>query len=289
MKKTAIMLGLVLVFAVPIGGALASGRTGHSSPGDAVSSSPTENGPTIVPAGFSLCPAIAETVEVRGRGIDYLRTREFAEAVSAVANGATGYAPTTAPPEGWKDAAADWNTSVALDGKPWIAVVSEGDDPGVQRAFLVSPNGIPMEPIMFGMDRSCDPRLLYRASIEYRFRTGQENLPLLHPQVVRQAVSEIGITVMAKLDMAARSAKRADDIAARILEAEKAGAGECQPQELSRAKAELAIARNYGITELDFDPGMTEMALARAETRSGNLLAERRYAAASHRLGCNTE
>lgn len=209
--------------------------------------------------------------------------------MSAVANGTTGYAPTKVPGEWWKDAAADWKTSVAMEGKPWIAVVTEGDGPGVQRAFLVSPNGIPMEPIMFGMDRSCDPRMLYRASIEYRFRMGQEDLPLLYPHVVRQAVSEVGITVMAKLDMAGRSAKRADDIAARILVAEKAGAGECQPQELSRAKAELAVARNYGITELDFDPGVTEMALARAETRSGNLLAERLYAAASHRLGCITE
>lgn len=274
MKKIAIMLGLVLVVAVPVGGALASGGT--------------ENGPAIGPAGFSLCPAIAETAQVRNKGIDYLRTREFAEAVSAVANGTTGYAPTKAPGEWWKDAAADWKTSVAIDGKPWIAVASEGDDPGVQRAFLVSPNGIPMEPIWFGMDRSCDPRMLFRASIEYRFRIGQEDLPLLYPHVVRQAVYEIGETVMVKLDMAARSAKRADEIATLIREAEEAGAGECQPQELSRAKAELAVARNYGITELDFDSGMTETMLSRAETVSGNLLTARRYAA-NHGIRCITE
>ncbi len=288
MKKTAIMLDLVLVLAVPIGGALASGGIGQAGPGDAVPYSSTGIRPTIGPAGFSLCPAIAETATVRDNGIGYLRTREFAEAVSAVANGTTSYAPTKVPAEWWKDAATDWKTSVAMEGKPWIAVVSEGDGPGIQRAFLVSPNGIPMDPTGFGMDRSCDPRMLYRASIEYRLRVGQEDLPLLYPHVVRQAVSEVGITVMAKLDMAGRSAKRADDIAARILEAEKAGAGECQPMDLSRAKAELAVARNNGIAELDIDPGVTEIALARAEIRSGNLPAERRYAA-SHGFRCLKE
>lgn len=286
MKKTGIMLGLVLVLAVPVGGALASGELGHAGPGDVVSFSSMQVGPAIRPTGFSLCPSIAETAMVKDRTIDYVRTREFAEAVSAVANGTSRFAPTTIPGE-WKVAAADWMTSVAAGGKPRIAVVSGGGGPGGQRAVLVSPAGIPMEPILLGMDRSCDPQLLFRASIEYRTRIGQEDLPLLYPHVVRQAASGIGKTVTAKLDMAARNAKRLEDTALRIQQAEQMGAGECQPRELARAKAELAVARN-GITELDFDPGVSETVLARADALSGNLLAARRYAA-SHGLRCVSE
>jgi hypothetical protein len=82
------------------------------------------------------------------------------------------------------------------------------------------------------------------------------------------------------MDMAARSAKRADDIAARIAQAEKAGAGECQPQDLVRAKAELAVAVN-GITELEFDAGVTEAVLARAERASADLSMAGRVASVS--------
>jgi len=286
MNKSWITLGLVVVLAVPVGGVLASGGSGYAGPGDAVSFSSTEIGPAIRPAEFSLCPSIAETAQVRDKEIDYVRTREFAEAVSAVANGTSRFAPTTIPAE-WKVAAADWKTSVAAGGKPRIAVVSEGSGPGGHRAVLVSPAGIPMGPIGLGMDRSCDPQLLFRASIEYRARIGQEDLPLLYPHVVRQAASGIGKTVTAKLDMAERNAKRLEDTALRILQAEQMGAGECQPQELARAKAELAVARN-GITEFDFAPGVTEAVLARADDLSGNLLTARRYAA-SHGIRCVSE
>lgn len=281
MKKTAITLGLVLLVAFPAGSALAlSGGDRSGSIGDGVSPVMTGQRFGTRMEGFNLCPSIAETAQVKGRAIDYVRTREFAEAVSAVANGTSRFAPTTLPGE-WKVAAADWKTSVAATGKPRIAVVSEAD---AQRAVLVSPTGVPMG---FGMDRSCDPQLLFRASIEYRTRVGQEDLPLLYPHVVRQAASGIGETVTAKLDVAARNAKRLEDTALRIRQAERMGAGECQPQELARAKAELAVARD-GIAEIDFNPGVTEMVLARADALSGNLLTARRYAA-SRGIRCVSE
>ena len=287
MKNKGIMLGLVLVLAVPAGGALASGGIGFAGPGDAVSFSSMGIGPAIQATGFSLCPTIAETAQVRNKGIDYIRTREFAEAVSAVANGTSSFAPMRVPAE-WKEAAILWGSNVTSNGKPRIAVMSAEAGPGRHRIVLLSPSGALIDPTRMGLDeRSCNSDLLFRASLEYRSRQGQEEAPLLYPHLVRKAASGIGKTVTVKMDMAARSAKRADEISFRILQAEKAGAGECQPQELARAKAELAVALG-GITELDFDPGVTEVVLARAESLSGNLLAPRMYAA-SHEIGCTTE
>ncbi|OYV97084.1 MAG: hypothetical protein B7Z62_06920 [Deltaproteobacteria bacterium 37-65-8] len=212
------------MLSVPIGAAPASGGIGHAGPGDAVSFSSTKIGPTTRPAGFSLCPAIAETAQVRNKGIDYMRTREFAEAVSAVANGTSGFAPTKVPAE-WRGAANLWEEAV-ISG------------PGMHRVVLLSPSGAPIDPTRVGLEeRSCNPDLLFRASLEYRFRQGQTDAPLLYPHLVRKAASGIERRIMAKMDSAARSANRVDEIADRILEAEKAGAGECQPRELARAKA----------------------------------------------------
>lgn len=288
MKKTGIMFGLALVLAVPAGGALAASvGIGHAGHADAVSFSPTGNGPAIQPAGFSLCPAIAETAQVRNKGIDYVRTREFAEAVSAVANGTSSFAPERVPAE-WKGAAILWGETVASSGKPRIAVMPGEAGSGKSHVVLLSPGGTPIDPARVGLEeRSCNSGLLFRASLEYRFRQGREDAPLLYPDLVRKAASGIERRITDKMDSAERNAKRADDISARIIEAEEAGAGECRPQMVARAKAELAVAR-VGITDLDFDPAVTEAVLARAEPLSGNLLAERRYAA-SRGIRCVTE
>jgi len=277
MKKTGRILGLVLVLAVPVGGALASGGIVHSSRGDAVPFSSTGNGPAIQPAGFSLCPTIAETAQVRNKGIDYVRTREFAEAVSAVANGTSSFAPMRLPAE-WKGAANLWGANVASNGTPRIAVMPGEAGPGRYRVVLLSPSGAPIDPTRVGLEeRSCNSDLLFRASLEYRFRQGQEDAPLLYPHLVRKAASGIEKRIMAKMDSAERSAKRADDVVARILQAEKAGVGECQPQELARAKAELAVALGV-ISDLDIDAGVTETVLARAERASADLLTGGRFA-----------
>ncbi len=287
MKKTGITLGLVLIFAFPVGGALASGGAGRTAPGDAVSFSSTEIGLAIQPAGFSLCPGIADAAQVRNKGIDYVRTREFAEAIRAVANGTSRFAPSKVPAD-WRGAANLWGESIATNGKPRIAVIPSDAGQGNPRVALLSPSGAPIDPTRFGLEgQSCNPDLLFRASLEYRFRQGQGDAPLLYPHLVRQAASGIEKRIMAKMDTAARSAKRTDDIAARILEAEKTGAAECQPRELARVKAELEVAR-AGITDLEFDPGVTEAVLARAEPLSGNLLASRRFAA-SHGIRCVSE
>lgn len=280
MKKRGIMLGLALVLAVPAGGALASGGINDVRHGGAVSFSSTVNGPAIQSAGFSLCPTIAETALVRGKGIDYLRTREFAEAVSAVANGTSTFAPMKVPTE-WKGAANLWGSSVISNEKPRIVVMPGDAGPGRRRVALISPSGALIDPTRVGLDeRSCNSDLMFRASLEYRFRQGQEDAPLLYPHLVRKAASGIGERVMAKMDSAARSAKRADDIAARILEARKAGVEACQQQDFAWAKAELAVA-HFVITDFDSDPDATEAVLARAEPLAGSLLAAPRYAASN--------
>lgn len=285
MKKTGIMLGLAWVLAVPVGGALASGGIGHASPGDDVSFSSTGIGAAIQSAGFSLCPGIAETAQVRNKGIDYIRTREFTEAVRAVANGTSSFAPMRVPAE-WKGAADLWGSSVTSNGMPRIAVMQGEAGPGDHRVVLLSPSGAPLDPTRVGLEeRSCNSDLLFRASLEYRFRQGQEDAPLLYPHLVRKAASGIEKRIVAKMDAAARSAKRADEIAARIRQAEKTGAGECQPRELARAKAELAVAVG-GISELEFDPGVTEAVLARAERASADLSTTGRYASVSRGYYC---
>ena len=227
---------------------------------------------------FSFCPVIADAEQVRTRGIGYIRTREFAEAVNAVANGTSGYGPRNTPEE-WKGAANLWGSSVASSGKPKIVVMPGEAAPGKRQVVLLSPSGTPIDPARIGLEeRSCNSELLFRASLEYRARRGQGNTPLLYPHLVRDAAAGIGKIVTAKLELAGRSAARLEDAAKRISQAERMGAGECQPRELARAKADLAVA-SRGITELDFDPSMTETVLVRAETLSGNLLSERRYAA----------
>jgi hypothetical protein len=285
MEKTGIILGLVLVLAVPVAGALASGGTGFASHSDAVSFSSTGNGPAIQPAGFSLCPTIAETAQVRNKGIDYVRTREFAEAVSAVANGTSSFAPIRVPAE-WKGAATLWGSSVTSNGTPRIAVMQGEAGPGRHQVVLLSPSGVPIDPTRIGLEeRSCNSDLLFRASLEYRFRKGQEDAPLLYPHLVRKAASGIEKKIMAKMDSATRSAKRADDIAARILQAEKAGAGECQPQELARAKAELAVALG-GISDINIDAGVTDTVLARAERATADLMSAGGRFASINRIYC---
>lgn len=280
MKNKGILFGLVMLLAIPSGGALASGGNGRASQDDAATYSLKGSAMPTRPAGFSMCPAIAETAQVRSKGVDYVRSRQFAEAVTAVANGTSTFAPVRIPAE-WKAAADLWRSSVASNGMPRIAVMAGLAGPGRYQAVLLSPSGAPLDPKRVGLEEtSCNSDLLFRASLEYRFRKGLEDAPLLYPHLVRKAASGIENRIMAKMDAAARSAKRADDISARIAQAEKAGAGECQPQELARAKAELAVAVG-GIAELDIDPGMTEAVLARAERSSADLLTAGRVASVS--------
>jgi len=280
MKNKGIVLGLVLVLAGSAGSALALGGNGRSSQEDAVSYSLKGNDMTTQPVGFTMCPSIAETAQVRNKGVDYVRTREFAEAVTAVANGTSSFAPVRLPAE-WKAAANLWRSSVASNGTPRIAIMSGQAGPGKYQAVLLSPSGAPMDPKRVGLEEgSCNSDLLFRASLEYRFRKGQEEAPLLYPHLVRKAASGIEKKIVAKMEAAARSAKRADDIAVRIAQAEKAGAADCQPQELARAKAELAVAVG-GIAELDVDPGVTEAVLAKAESASADLLMAGRVASIS--------
>lgn len=197
-----------------------------------------------------------------------------------MANGTSSFAPVRVPAE-WKGAANLWVASVASNGMPRIAVMQGETGLGKHRVVLLSPSGAPLDPTKVGLEeRSCNSDLLFRASLEYRFRKGQEDAPLLYPHLVRKAASGIEKNIMAKMDSAARSAKRADDISTRIAQAEKAGAAECQPQELARAKEELAVALG-GISTLNVDAGVTETVLARAERASSDLLSGGRFASMS--------
>lgn len=288
MRKSVVILGMLLTLVFAVGGAFASsGIVLASNDDSAYSTTYAGNAAAIRPTGYGFCPSIAETMQVRNNGIDYVRTREFAEAVSAVANGTSEFAPMRVPEE-WKGAAKFWRETFTVNGKPRIAVAPGEAGPGGTRVVLLSPNGSPIDPKRLGLEaRTCNPELLFRASMEYRLRKGQEDAPLLYPHLVRNAASGIEKYYVAKMDTAVRIAKRADDVAGRIVRAEKAGAAKCLPQELARAKAELTMARAV-ITNVDFDPGPTEAVLAKAESLSEALKSPGSYAAL-HGIRCIPE
>lgn len=182
MKMRWVMAGLILVLALP------SETVSASAPGDRADSagnavSPAyeaidAGAPPVRSQGFSLCPGIADTAQVLDKGIDYPRSPEFTEAMVAVADGSSPYAPAKLPPE-WRRAAESWRMNVAGGGKPRISIASGEEGSHDLRAVLVSPAGVPVEPGRIGLEeQSCNSSLLFRASIEYRARVGREDAPL---------------------------------------------------------------------------------------------------------------
>jgi hypothetical protein len=204
------------------------------------------------------CPELAYTESFKARGLGYVYTTEFAEAVHAVANGKSTYSPQEIPP-GWRAAAAEWRAYLAAH----------------PAAVPGSPAGPAADPYL-GKD-ACSPALLYLASLEYRSRAGHQGVTPVFPRIVRTAVGDLGAQAAAKSRMAATYAKRSALIGAKIADAERMGAMECSPSELVRAKAELDRARHdaagirSGIRE-------TDASFARAEQIADALLANRQFA-----------
>jgi len=204
------------------------------------------------------CPDLAYTEPFKAKGLGYVGTREFAEAVHAVASGNSRYSPREIPP-GWQAASAHWRRYLAAH--PYGAV-----EPAHPRAFMTWVDAKPF----FGKE-ACTPALLYLASLEYRSMPGHQGVTPAFPRLVRAAAFDLGIQVVDKSRMAGIYAKRIAVMGVKIAEAERMGAEESAPRELARAKYELDRARmdatgvRSGIQE-------TEASFARAEHTADTLL-----------------
>lgn len=192
------------------------------------------------------CPDLAYTEIFQSKGLGYVHSREFAEAVRAVAVGASKYSPEEIPAF-WRD-----------DAENWIGPGSE------------------MLPFHKGED-ACNPALLYLASMEYRARPGHEGVTPVFPLNVRAATREA--RVVAEWKKAGPFAERAAAVEFKIAVAERMGAGDCTRVELESAKLLLDRARNVAAASRN-NRNNTEGAewLDRAERNADSLLANRQFA-----------
>lgn len=178
---------------------------------------------------------------------ELLRSREFADSMDAVASGSSRYSPGFVPPE-WRPAASAWREQVAAR-----AIV-----PPAAMTAVESGEGI------------CDASLIFRAFLDYRAKTGRSDLKPVYPYQARKASADLA-------ERFERVAQRARRIESSILEAERMGARECSPSELSIAWAELEVAGRQS-AENGYDIGKTEAAFGNAERAAANLLVKRQVA-----------
>jgi hypothetical protein len=235
-----------------------------------------------------LCPDIAITPPFRSAGLDYVHSVEFAESVYAVASGTSRYSPEVLPAE-WMATAYSWWTHVAVKEIATIKIFSATETlrstgkagptiAGLHEIRLMSPTGRGIDLEQAGLTgESCHPSLLFRASLEYRWRTGNPDAKLLYPHKVRMATRSLEDSIRAKMQVAKRFAERADRITDMISMAEQKGAATCQPRELALAKSELARARHL-VTDIHHDIQETESSFAKAEVSAGSILSMQRFA-----------
>lgn len=211
------------------------------------------------------CPDIAFTGLLREKGLSYLHSPEFADAVSAVAEGASSFSPPEIP-AGWPAAASAWRLHI-------LAHEWAGHREGPAPPYDLRPE---WEDLPADGER-CHPYLLYLASREYRSKPGQGDAQVAFPYFVPPAVEELG-------DRIRLFAYRVEEISSRIEKAEALDAGRCAPGKLTLAKEALEAARDIAWTT-HFDAGATEPLLARSAIAADDLLTERRYAQ-RHGIAC---
>lgn len=214
------------------------------------------------------CPDLAYTESFKARGLGYVYSTEFADAVHAVASGNSRYSPREIPGE-WQAAAADWQAYLAAHPHGAAAPAN----PTASMDFPAKLDGVP-----FLGKEACSPALLYLSSLEYRSRPGHHGVTLVFPRLVRAAAFDLGTQVVAKSRMAEIYAKRTAVIGAKIAEADRIGAGECSPSELAHAKSELDRARRDAAEVVRTGIQETERSFARAEKIADTLLTHRQFA-----------
>lgn len=213
-------------------------------------------GDGTVYSGSFICPDLAYTELFRAKGLEYVHTMAFAEAMLAVAGGRSKFAPPPVPQE-WQAAAANWTVHLAAH------------EAGLAPQGLM---GI-LWPRFSSEENSCHPQLLYKASLEYRAQPGNEGAAVVFPYYPEMAAHDLE-------EMIVPLSGRLDRVSSKIAMAEQVGATECVPGKVAHAKELLETARR-ATAGYHYDAIVIEPFFARAETAAEELIEERRMAAAS--------
>lgn len=198
-----------------------------------------------------LCPDLGRTDLFRSKGLDYVHSPAFAEAVAAVALGASPFAPPPVPPE-WNSVAGQWFLHLAAhEAEP----SSAQPHPFHWKSFSAE-------------EEPCDPVLLHKASLEYRARHG--NAGVVYPYFVTMGAVELEERV-------GRLADLSDRVASKIGMAERMGALQCSPGDVARSEKALASARRVAAAQ-HFDPDFAERPFLAADRLADDLVESRRFA-----------
>lgn len=238
--RTAALAVLLLITSTEV--ALASGGANRATTGG-----------TPVPQRYNLCPDLASTETFRSNGLEFVHSLEFAEALASVAGGNSRYSPRTVP-EGWRAASSMWFLHVT----PHASEPPENAAPQPHRERFSA------------IEDACDPQLLYRASLQYRERAGNEKAGVVSPDHVSTAIRELG-EAFSHLDTLYK------EVAAKIVIAERMGASECSPSAVARAKAELAVAQRAA-TGNHYDPAAAFRSFRAADQAADDLIESRKFA-----------
>jgi hypothetical protein len=241
-------------------------------------SSGSEKGRSLRPFG---CPDIAYTDLFRSKNLEYIHSQEFVDALYAVAKGDSHFSPYGPPPE-WMDTAYHWGMHVLAHRMESFVPPAPGaldfpDGKRPERASLSSENGVfsRMRSVLawerFRIEEeSCSPFLVYRASLEYRSRPGNEEAGSVFPYYVRIGMGDLG-------EWIERFTVRAYRIEKKIARAERMGAIQCSPTALANARSELARARRQ-VDGSDYDIVEIEGAFDKADKAVTDLIRNRQLA-----------
>jgi hypothetical protein len=213
-------------------------------------------GDGTVYSGSFICPDLAQTELFRAKGLEYVHTMAFAEAMLAVAGGRSKFAPSPVPQE-WQAAAANWTVHLATH------------EAGLAPQWLMGT----IWPRFSSEENSCDPQLLYKASLEYRAQPGNGGAAVVFPYYPKIAAYDLE-------EMIVPFSGRVDRVSSKIATAEQVGSRDCVPEKVARAKELLETARR-ATAEYHYDGLVIESFFARAENAAEELMEERRMAAAS--------
>ena len=210
---------------------------------------------TSPPLQTFVCPDLARTELFRSKGLEYVHTLEFAEAVATVARGNSPFAPKPVPAE-WGTVAAQWYLHLAAHD----AERSAGHLTPVQwKRFSAD-------------EEPCDPVLLHKASLEYRATHGNAKAGVVYPYYAPMGAAELQETIGRLDDLS-------EHVASKIELAERMGASQCSPRDVARAVEALGNAQRIAAAH-HFDPDYAERPFLVAERLADDLLESRRTATA---------
>jgi len=236
---------IVIASLLAVSGGMPAAATAGSAEGDGT-----------VYSGSFICPDLAHTELFRAKGLEYVHTMAFAEAMLAVAGGRSKFAPTPVPQE-WQAAAANWTVHLATH------------EAGLAPQWLMGT----IWPRFSSEENSCDPQFLHKASLEYRAQPGNGGAAVVFPYYPSMAAHELEVMIVPL-------SGRLDRVSSKIATAEQVGAKDCVPGKVAHAKELLDTARR-ATAEYHYDGVVIEPFFTRAENAAEELMEERRMAAAS--------